>query len=137
MVSVSSRAGNNRLSVSLANSVVATNRTLADLFPYRQASVRRIGLTYAAANLIAPFVSGIPVCHGCGGLAGHYAFGARTGGSVIIYGSMYVTIGLLFSGVLDQVVAVFPQPVLGVVLLCEALVLMQFVPDSDQPDGQL
>jgi MFS superfamily sulfate permease-like transporter len=81
-------------------------------------------------NLVAPFFSGIPVCHGCGGLAGHYAFGARTGGSVIIYGSFYVILGMFFSRVFEQLIEVFPQPILGVVLLFEALTLMTFVADQ-------
>jgi hypothetical protein len=43
---------------------------VADLFPERRVSVRKIGLTYAAVNLTAPLAGGIPACHGCGGLAG-------------------------------------------------------------------
>jgi hypothetical protein len=38
------------------------------------------------------------VCHGSGGMAGHYGFGARTGGSVVIFGGCFVVTGLLFSG---------------------------------------
>jgi len=46
--------------------------------------VRQISLTYSFMNLINPFLSGIPTCHGSGGMAGHYALGGRTGGSIII-----------------------------------------------------
>jgi len=80
--------------------------------------------------LVAPFLSGIPVCHGCGGLAGHYTFGARTGGSVIIYGALYMALGLFLSAPLHVVLQVFPQPVLGVVLLFEALTLLAFIRDQ-------
>jgi hypothetical protein len=59
--------------------------------------VRKIGFTYATMNLVNPFLSGIPTCHGSGGMAGHYAFGARTGGSVVIYGMFYLLFGLFFS----------------------------------------
>lgn len=119
-----------QLPLSLSNAVIATNQTLGDLFPQRRVSVRKIGLTYSIINLTVPWLGGIPVCHGCGGLAGHYAFGARTGGSVVIYGSMYVLIGLLFRGVLVEVIEVFPKPILGVVLLFEALTLLLFVRDQ-------
>ncbi len=119
-----------QLPLSLSNSVIATAQTIEDLYPERQIGVRKIGLTYSVVNLIAPFVSGIPVCHGCGGLAGHYAFGARTGGSVVIYGSFYVVLGTFFSRVFEQLIEVFPQPILGVVLLFEALTLMTFVTDQ-------
>ena len=119
-----------QLPLSLANSVIATRQTVEDLFPHKRIGIRRIGLTYSAMNLISPFFSGVPVCHGCGGLAGYYAFGARTGGSVVICGSMYLVVGLLMSRVLDGVTDVFPLPILGVVLLFEAITLMLLVRDQ-------
>ncbi|MCX7847704.1 MAG: putative sulfate/molybdate transporter [bacterium] len=119
-----------QLPLSISNSVIATHQTIKDLFPTRQVSPRMIGLTFSLANLAAPWLGGIPVCHGCGGLAGHYAFGARTGGSVIIYGMAYVLLGLLFSGPLHEVLKVFPQPILGVVLLFESLALMRLIADQ-------
>lgn len=118
-----------QLPLSISNSVIATNRTVKDLFPDREISVRKIGLTYAVMNLVNPFFGGVPVCHGCGGLAGHYAFGGRTGGSVIIYGAIYLLIGLFFSGISSQVIDVFPKPILGVILSFEAIVLMLFARD--------
>lgn len=119
-----------QIPLSLSNSVIATDQTISDLFPRRRASVRKIGLTYSIVNLIAPFFGGIPVCHGCGGLAGHYAFGARTGGSVILYGAFYLAVGLFLSTALHEVLKAFPQPILGVVLLFEALTLLTFVRDQ-------
>jgi MFS superfamily sulfate permease-like transporter len=118
-----------QLPLSLSNSVIATERTVRDLFPQRAVSVRKIGLTYSAVNLVLPFFGAIPLCHGCGGLAGHHAFGARTGGSVVIYGSLFLLIGLFFSGAAGEVVRLFPYPVLGVILLFEALALATLVRD--------
>ncbi|MCA9404949.1 MAG: transporter [Candidatus Omnitrophica bacterium] len=119
-----------QLPLSLSNSVIATNKTVGDLFPDKKISVKKIGVTYALINLILPFFGGLPVCHGCGGLAGHYALGARTGGSVIIYGMIFVVIGMFFSQSFTQVIELFPQPILGVVLLFEALTLMLFLRDQ-------
>lgn len=119
-----------QLPLSLSNSVIATERTIRDLFPDRNIGVRRIGLTYSLMNLVAPLFGGIPVCHGCGGLAGHYAFGARTGGSVIIYGIFYVVLGLFLSKPVGEVLEIFPRPILGVVLLFEALTLLSLVRDQ-------
>jgi len=115
--------------LSLANSVIATQQTVEDLFPKRKISLKKIGLTYGVANVIAPFFSGVPLCHGSGGLAGHYGFGARTGGSVIIYGSFYLLTGLFFSHALTQVMAFFPTPILGVILFFEAIVLLGLARD--------
>jgi hypothetical protein len=121
-----------QIPLSLSNSVIATERTIRDLFPDRAVGVRKIGLTYAVINLVAPLFGGIPVCHGCGGLAGHYTFGARTGGSVVLYGTFYVLVGLFLSRPLGEVLKIFPQPVLGVVLLFEALTLLALVRDQAQ-----
>lgn len=118
-----------QFALSLSNSVVATNQTLADLYPERRIGIRKIGITYSLMNLINPWLCGVPTCHGVGGLAGHYAFGGRTGGSVIIYGAMYLVLGLFFSGSFAEVIKVFPMPMLGVILIFESLALMLFIRD--------
>ncbi|MCK6530636.1 putative sulfate/molybdate transporter [Myxococcota bacterium] len=118
-----------QLPLSISNSVIATHRTLADLFPERSVTVRKIGATYGIVNLVLPFLGGVPLCHGCGGLAGHHAFGGRTGGSVAIYGGLFLLIGLFFGGAASEVVRLFPLPLLGVVLLFEAVALGSLVGD--------
>jgi len=115
--------------LSLSNSVIATQRTVTDLFPENPVSLRSIGRTYGVMNLLSPWLGGIPMCHGCGGLAGYYALGARTGGAVIIYGSLYLVVGAAFSGVFQEVLRAFPAPVLGAVLLVEAGVLVLLLRD--------
>lgn len=119
-----------QIPLSLSNSVIATHQTLQDLFPEARVGVKKIGLTYSLVNLLAPLLGGVPACHGCGGLCGHYAFGARTGGSVVLYGAFYLLTGLFLSSPLQEVVKIFPQPVLGVILLFEALALMAFLRDT-------
>ena len=119
-----------QIPLSLGNSVLATRQMATDLFPERPPlSVRRIGLTYSAMNLVSPFLGGVPTCHGSGGMAGHYAFGARTGGSVVLYGLFWLGLGLFFSAGFATVVAIFPKPVLGVLLLVEALALLVLLRD--------
>jgi hypothetical protein len=119
-----------QIPLSLGNSILATQQIAHDLFPHKQLTVRRIGFTYSLMNLVNPFFGGVPTCHGSGGMAGHFAFGARTGGSVILYGSMYLAIGLFLASGFDQVVHLFPRPVLGVILLFEALTLIGLVRDT-------
>ncbi len=119
-----------QIPLSLGNSVLATKQVAADLFPDRAPlAIRTIGLTYSAMNIISPFVGGIPVCHGSGGMAGHYAFGARTGGSVIIAGTVLLTVGLLFGGSIGEVAMLFPKPMLGVLLLVEAVTILTLLRD--------
>ena len=126
-----------QIPLSLGNSILATKQVAADLFPDRPLTLRRVGLTYAAMNLVSPFLGGIPSCHGSGGMAGHYAFGGRTGGSVVIYGSMYLVAGLFFAGAFAEAIRVFPLPVLGVLLLGEAVALLRLIADVDRAGAEL
>ena len=117
-----------QIALSLGNSVLATRQLAMDLFPDRAPiPLRRIGITYAAMNLFSAPLGGVPVCHGSGGMAGHYAFGARTGGSVIIYGGFWLGAALLASADARTLLAIFPGPILGVLLLVEATTLLALV----------
>jgi xanthine/uracil/vitamin C permease (AzgA family) len=87
--------------------------------------------------MICPFFSGIPVCHGSGGMAGHYTFGGRTGGSVIIYGSLFLFLGLFLGNGFDNIIHIFPLPVLGVILIFEGLALMMMIRDISDSKSDL
>ena len=119
-----------QIPLSLGNSVLATRQLTEDLFPERILTIRKIGLTYALMNLINPWFGGVPTCHGSGGMAGHFAFGGRTGGSVIIYGLLFLGFGLFFGGGFNHIAKTFPLPVLGVILLFEALALIWQIRDT-------
>jgi hypothetical protein len=119
-----------QIPLSLGNSILATRQIAEDLFPERHVTVNKISATYSAMNIVNPFFSGIPTCHGSGGIVGHHAFGGRTGGSVIIYGSIYLTLGLFFSAGFAKAVNLFPLPILGIILLFEAVALMRLVRDT-------
>lgn len=118
-----------QLPLSLANSMLATRQLVSDLFPERKVTLKRIGITYAAMNLISPFLGGVPVCHGSGGMAGHYTFGGRTGGSVVIYGGAFLVLGLLFSDGFALMAEHFPKALLGVLLFFEGLALILLLRD--------
>ena len=125
-----------QLPLSLANSIYATERTARDLFPHRRVTSNGLALSYALMNFLVPVTGGVPVCHGAGGVAGHHAFGARTGGSVILCGSVFVLVGLLASDGFGRLVQLLPLPTLGVLLGFEALALARLatdVPRSTQP----
>jgi hypothetical protein len=124
-----------QIPLSLGNSILATRQVADDLFPERHVTVKKISATYSFMNLVNPFFSGIPVCHGSGGIAGHYAFGGRTGGSVIIYGMLYLIAGFFFSAGFGNMVNLFPLPVLGIILLFESLAQMRLVRDTMSVPG--
>ncbi|GAB2461555.1 hypothetical protein GCM10011375_12800 [Hymenobacter qilianensis] len=118
-----------QIPLSLGNSILATKQVLTDFFPERRITVRQISFTYSLMNLVNPFFGGVPVCHGSGGLVGHHAFGARSGGSVILYGGLFLVMGLFFSQGFAQIVQIFPLPILGILLLFESLTLAALIRD--------
>jgi MFS superfamily sulfate permease-like transporter len=59
------------------------------------------------------------MCHGSGGVAGKYAFGARTAGSNLILGGIFGLAAVAGVGV----VAAFPLAILGVILAVVAVEL--------------
>jgi len=73
-------------------------------------------------------LGGIPMCHGSGGLAGKYAFGARTAGANVVLGGLYGLAALVAGG---GFFALFPMATLGVVLALVALELARSSLRSD------
>ena len=118
-----------QIPLSLGNSIIATSLLASDLFPHRKVTTKKLALTYGTMNLIAPFFSGIPSCHGAGGLAGHYRFGARTGGAVIIIGIIFTLLGLLYGNAVGQLLKIFPFAILGVLLFFSGLELTLTIKD--------
>jgi SulP family sulfate permease len=71
----------------------------------------------ALANLTSFLLGGMPLCHGAGGLAAHYRFGARTAGSNLMIGSLILIMGLFFGAHALSLVYLVPMAVLGVLLV--------------------
>jgi SulP family sulfate permease len=73
-------------------------------------------ISMAFANLLSFAFGGMPMCHGAGGLAAHYRFGARTAGSNLMIGSAMVAAVILFGDRLLSLFHLIPIAVLGVLL---------------------
>lgn len=112
------------------NSVIAVCVLSANLFPDRPSSPRRVAVSVGLMNLIACPFGAMPMCHGAGGLAGQYRFGARTGGSVIMLGAVKILLALLLGGSLLIWLREYPQSVLGVLLLFSGLELAMVCRDQ-------
>lgn len=65
----------------------------------------------------------MPVCHGSGGLAAQYRFGARSGASIIILGMFKVMLGLAFGETLIGLLRQYPKSLLGVMVVAAGLEL--------------
>jgi len=118
-------AGIAQLFLTLTNVMIATISLIKDLFPEKKDSISSssLSINMGIMNLFSPFLGGIPLCHGSGGLAAQYAFGARTGGSMILEGILEIILGLFFSETLFLFFRSFPQAILGAMLLYTAFLL--------------
>jgi hypothetical protein len=105
-----------QIPLTLGNAVIAVVAENNELFPDRSVTERKISISQGIMNLVAPLFGGVPMCHGAGGMAGHVRFGARTGGALVILGSIVVTIALFFSDSVSLLFRIFPNAVLGVIL---------------------
>jgi len=85
-------------------------------------------------NLLACGFGAMPMCHGSGGLAGQYHFGARTGGSVVMLGLGKLLIGLFLGAAAVKLLPFFPGSVLGVLLVFAGLQLAMPVADQREKD---
>ncbi len=121
------RAAAAQLPLTLLNSVLAPCALAAELFPGRAPSPRRVAWSVGAMNVVSLALGGMPLCHGAGGLAGQYRFGARTGGSVVLLGAAMIALGAGAAASAYQVLAAYPRNVLGVLVLFAALELGQVV----------
>jgi hypothetical protein len=105
-----------QLPLTLGNAVIAIREENNRLFPTHLVTDRSVATSTGFMNLAGSCVGGVPMCHGAGGMAGHVAFGARTGGAPIILGAILLMLAFAFSGSIEIILALLPKAVLGVIL---------------------
>ena len=66
----------------------------------------------------------MPVCHGSGGLAAQYRFGARSGASIIFLGALKLLLGLFASEIALSFFNGFPNVLLCVLVIAAGLELV-------------
>ncbi|OJD09771.1 hypothetical protein ACJ73_10098, partial [Blastomyces percursus] len=117
-------AGIGQIPLTTLNSVVAVVYLAGDLLPEVQTpSTTAIGLSVAGMNLLGCWFGAMPVCHGSGGLAAQYRFGARSGASIILLGAFKLIVGLFFGNTLVGLLQRFPKSFLGVMVIAAGLEL--------------
>jgi len=102
--------------LTLGNAIIAITDENNRLFPDRPVTEKSVATSTGLMNLAGAAAGGVPMCHGAGGMAGHVAFGARTGGALIILGVILLALALFFSGSVAALFKLFPASVLGVIL---------------------
>lgn len=94
-----------QLALTIPNAIFATRLLFKDLLD-KEVNSNRLAQSIGFMCLIASPLGGFPTCHGSGGLAGQYRFGARTGGSNIILGTIYLLIAMFSGG--SNPLSIFP-----------------------------
>jgi MFS superfamily sulfate permease-like transporter len=77
-------------------------------------------------NLIVAFFGGMPMCHGAGGMAGQYFYGARTAGANLMEGALEIALGLFFAASVAGLFAVFPSAIIGAMMLLVGIEMAMF-----------
>jgi MFS superfamily sulfate permease-like transporter len=106
--------------LTVTNAILATSLLTGDLF---RAEVKpaRLSRTIGLMNLTSVPFGGFPMCHGAGGLAGQYRFGARTGVANVFAGLIFLSVGLFSAS--RQVLTLIPAGIFGALLFYTALEL--------------
>jgi MFS superfamily sulfate permease-like transporter len=112
-----------QLPLTFANSCVATSDAARTYFGDRAGRVRpgRLATSLGLANLLSGVISGMPVCHGAGGMTAHRAFGARTAGAPLVMGATLTVLAVGFGAGVASLLAAFPIPVLAALLAAAGL----------------
>jgi SulP family sulfate permease len=108
-----------QLPMTIGNAILSNTDLMHEYFGKRahRATYRSIANSQGIADIVSFIWGGIPMCHGAGGLAANYRFGARTAGSNIMIGSIFVLLGILFGQNAIIILNLLPMSILGVLLV--------------------
>ena len=108
-----------QIPMTLGNAVIAYADLSKEYFgdDARKVTYRGACMSMAFANFLSFLFGGMPLCHGAGGLAAHYRFGARTAGSNLIIGLIFTALAVFFGTHSVAAVNLLPMSVLGVLLV--------------------
>jgi SulP family sulfate permease len=108
-----------QIPMTLGNAVIAYADLSKQYFGEASGRVtyRSACISMALANLMSFLTGGMPLCHGAGGLAAHYRFGARTAGSNLIVGSIFIILVVLLGTHMLSILYLVPMSaMLGITL---------------------
>jgi predicted benzoate:H+ symporter BenE len=123
------KAGFAQIPLTATNAIIATSALIKKYWPEKPVPEKQLALNMGIMNLVLPFFGGMPLCHGAGGLAGQYFFGARTGGTNIIEGFIEIMMGLFLATSIFTLFSSFPMAIIGAMMLLVGIELTRFVKD--------
>jgi SulP family sulfate permease len=120
-----------QIPMTIGNAIISNTDITHEYFgeQAKRATYRSVATSQGLADIAAFFFGGIPMCHGAGGLAAHYRFGARTAGSNVIIGGIFLSLALIFGENIVTVLKLLPFSLLGVLLVFAGLQLALMIQD--------
>jgi len=122
-----------QIPLTIGNAIIGTSDACISLFGknefVKRTSHKALCVSMGFANIFAGILGGMPMCHGAGGLAAHHRFGARTGGSNLMIGVIFLLIALVFGKIGIALLSSIPNAVLGTLLFFAGLELAMLIRD--------
>ncbi len=111
-----------QLALTFTNAILITALVAGDYFGERARHVTpaRLSITTGLANLLMTPFGALPMCHGAGGLAAHYRFGARSGTAPLVLGLALLALALLPGQAGLAALGAVPAAGLGALLMVAA-----------------
>ncbi|UUX91592.1 putative sulfate/molybdate transporter [Methanoplanus endosymbiosus] len=117
-----------QIPLTLTNAILATSLLAHDLFK-KDINPDKLSKTIGFMNLISCPLGGFPMCHGAGGMGAMHRFGARTGGSNIIAGIIFLGLALFFAK--PEMLGIIPLGIFGGLLIFAAIPLLKASANTD------
>lgn len=113
-----------QLPLTTLNSIIAVSHLSTELLPnIAEPTSTALGISVASMNLIGCWFGAMPTCHGSGGLAAQYRFGARSGASIILLGLLKLTLGLFVGDSIVNILHHFPKSLLAIMVIAAGVEL--------------
>jgi len=120
-----------QIPMTLGNAIISNADLTREYFGKnaKMTSYKALANTQGLANIGSFVFGGIPMCHGAGGLAAHYRFGARTAGSNLMIGIIFIGLAVLFGPSALSILHLLPLSILGVLLVFAGCQLCLMIKD--------
>ena len=123
-----------QIPMTIGNAILSNTDVMHEYFgeQAQRASYRSIANSQGIAGLFSFVLGGIPMCHGAGGLAAMYRFGARSAAANVMIGVIFVILAILFGQNALIILKLLPLSLLGVLLVFAGAQLALMVNDLTQ-----
>jgi len=108
-----------QIPMTIGNAIFSSSDMLKNYYGERSSrcTYGALANSQGLADIVSFFFGGLPMCHGASGIACHYVFGARTNGSNLMIGLIFIALGVFFGQNALTILNLLPRSILGVLLL--------------------